>query len=415
MSRKLTQVDQQAIERLQSLIQIPSVTGNEHALARHLLESLQQLGASHSEIVEDQTGRPNVVAVFPSQLGAPSDELVLVAHMDTVTIKGWSEWWSENEPDDERQDPYSAAIAQGAIWGRGAADVKGGIATILSSIARAVSSGKLNKNLIVAFVSDEESGEVGFGTSSGIKSLLPRIQELSHESKLAIYVEPTKLAVYTSQIGFIIADITVLGKSAYFGTPDQGLDSLRIMHQVLSSLWNLDSTLALQEHDRVLGAANLLITSIQGGGPIAVPGKCTVSLIRKVLPGESMTSAQHEIEEVLALVAIPDGATIEVNFPAGRDHSAGGTPLRNDETIEGISEFVSHVERNRLGQINVGGAPYWSEAPLIEEAIGCPCVYWAAGDIAVCHTPNEHLDIGEFLEAIEILTEFIGTPWITKK
>ena len=58
------------------------------------------------------------------------------------------------------------------------------------------------------------------------------------------------------------------------------------------------------------------------------------------------------------------------------------------------------------------GAPYWSEAPLIAHALGIDCVYWAAGDISNCHTPEERINKNDYFAAIKSLAEYLGTPWI---
>ena len=412
MTTELTHLELNAVTELQSLIRIPSITGNESELALYLAARLHALGADVVELVDADSGRPNVVACFEPAQGPGSDELILIGHMDTVTVDGWAEWWSREHPHDPRLDPFAGVVAEGAIWGRGASDVKGGIATILSAIERTrASEAGLGKRLIVAFVCDEESGEPGMGVSAGIKASLPRIRHLAHSPRLAVYVEPTTLRVYTSQVGFQIADVTIEGRSAYFGTPELGIDALQIAHQILGALWQHNAAITATHADPMLGVPNLLVTSISGGGPIAVPGTCSLSLIRKVLPSESMDEAQKSIQDAIASVPIPEGARVTVVFTAGRDHLAGGTPVQNDPTADGIAELVALVTRLRPDRADVGGAPYWSEAPLIQDALHAPCVYWAAGDIAVCHTPQERIDITDLLDSVSIMTEFLQQPW----
>jgi len=104
----------------------------------------------------------------------------------------------------------------------------------------------------------------------------------------AIYVEPTQLAVFTAQIGFFIADITITGKSAYFGVPELGKDALKAGHTVMAALWqHSDAISARAEHD-LIEKGSLLVTQVSAGGLIAVPETCKLSLIRKLLPGESL-------------------------------------------------------------------------------------------------------------------------------
>ena len=103
----------------------------------------------------------------------------------------------------------------------------------------------------------------------------------------AVYVEPTNLDVYTAQIGFFIADIRVTGKSAYFGKPELGIDALKASHQILEALWKHEAELKAGPSHDLVGASSILVTSIESGGYIAVPGDCKLSLIRKLAPGRN--------------------------------------------------------------------------------------------------------------------------------
>ena len=146
---------------------------------------------------------------------------------------------------------------------------------------------RLTGDVAFAFVGDEESGQPGTGVSAGVKHFVGRIEagEVARPD-FAVYVEPTRLAVYPAQIGFFIAEITVTGRSAYFGVPELGEDALKAAHAVLTALWaHSDAVVARAEH-QLVGRGFLLVTGIEGGGFIAVPERCTLSLIRKLLPGE---------------------------------------------------------------------------------------------------------------------------------
>lgn len=402
----------EAIDELRTLIAIPSVTGNEEALARHLSQRLESLGADHIEFVDDPIGRTNVIGVFETDHRDASGELVLVGHMDTVAPLDWTEWWISHEGTSPRSDPYAGAELDGAIWGRGAADVKGGIATILRALDQVRLEGRpLAKRVVVAFVSDEESGEEGMGLSAGLKASANLIAQHAPDARLCIYVEPTTLSVYATQMGFQIADITIHGRTSYFGKPELGIDALRIAHEILTSLWKHNELLQALPEDPLIGKPNLLVTSIQAGGLIAVPGVCKLSLIRKVLPNESMDVAQAAIVDAVRSVHIPQDASVDIEFTAARDHAAGGTPVKNDPSHEAISQFHTALVAVRPDKQTIEGAPYWSEAPILESTIGAPCIYWAAGDIADCHTPRENVNVQDYIDAIQILTGFLTTPW----
>jgi acetylornithine deacetylase len=401
--------EKRAITELQEIIAIPSITGSEKILAAELAKRLEKLGADEVILQEGEDFRANVIATFKGNSPA---ELLLFAHIDTVNTGDWEQFWNKKSGSDPRINPFGGADVDGAIWGRGAGDVKGGIATVLQALAHIKQNSlPLEKSVVVVFVADEESGEPGMGLSNGVKSALPVVQKKSLNPALAVYLEPTELNIYTAQMGFQIVDIEITGKTSYFGKPELGIDALKIGHQILAKLWEHDNTIKLEMKHDLIGNSSLLVTAVNAGGLIAVPGVCTISLIRKVLPGESMEKSGQDLLTVIQSVQVVDGAEVKVTFSASRDHKFGGTPIECDvsKELEKLQAIVnSHHSRISMFE----GAPYWSEAPLIAHALGIDCVYWAAGDISNCHTPEEHINKNDYFAAIKSLAEYLGTPWI---
>ena len=176
-----------------------------------------------------------------------------------------------------------APLADGAVWGRGASDLKAGLCTILEAVRTLDRAGiPLDPTLLFAFVGDEESGEPGSGVSGGARAFSALIASGEvPKPDMAIYVEPTMLDVYVAHMGFFLCDIRVIGKSAYFGVPELGVDALKSAHPVLAALWRYSDELSAGERHPLVGAGFVLPTGIQGGGYIAVPGECTISLIAK--------------------------------------------------------------------------------------------------------------------------------------
>ncbi len=157
--------------------------------------------------------------------------LIFVGHTDTVHVNGWGEHWAG----DQREDPFSGAIVDGEMWGRGTGDLKAGICTSLAALDLIDKAGiTLKGDVSYAFIGDEESGEEGTGISAGIDHLTQSEAFLkAHKPDFAVYVEPTQLQVFPAQMGFFIADISIKGKTAYFGVPEQGIDALKGAHKVM--------------------------------------------------------------------------------------------------------------------------------------------------------------------------------------
>ncbi len=379
-----------------------SVTGNEANFVAHLNAVMTEFALA-PQMAEFLPGRPNI---WGTRKGTGTGQnLMFVGHTDTVHVRGWEEKWR----DTERQDPYSAPQIDGEIWGRGACDLKGGICAALAALRLLDRAGvKLNGDVSYAFIGDEESGEPGTGVSAGARDLVKRVEGGALAAPdFAIYVEPTRLNVYTAQIGFFIADIKVTGKSAYFGTPSKGVDALKAAHAILAAIWQHGEKLNAGPKHSFVGPSDILVTTINGGGYIAVPGQCNLSLIRKLRPSEDLNEAVAAFEAAVHAVKIAPGITVEIDYPAGRDHPLGGSPVEIDPRHPAaltLSDCIADISGDKG---TIGGAPYWSEMPFLVSQIGCPAVYCAPGDISVAHTFEERINCKEYLASIRAFALFM--------
>jgi acetylornithine deacetylase len=381
-----------------------SVTGNEANFTAYLEGRMRALDM----VVQSDDflpGRPNV---WGTREGAGSGRrLLFVGHTDTVHVNGWREHWLGTE----REDPFAAPVIDGAVWGRGAGDLKAGISASLAAVALLDKAGlRLSGDVAFAFVGDEESGEPGTGVSAGVKDFVARVEAGKVEAPdFVVYVEPTRLSVYPAQIGFFIADITITGRSAYFGVPHLGKDALKAGHAVMTALWKHSDDISARVEHGLIGRGFLLVTSLSAGGFIAVPERCTLSLIRKLLPGESLDEAVAELEAVVrAAIADPEiGVTF--SYPAGRDHPLGGTAFEVDEQMPDVHLLSATMAQAMQGRGTIEGAPFWSEASFFVNRLGIPAVYCAPGDIRNCHTYHEHVHVDEYLAGVVGFAAFMAS------
>ncbi len=393
-----------AIALLRGAIGRNSVTGNEASMASYLQGEMQRRGLESIELADFLPGRPNIWGERKGVTGGR--RLLFIGHTDTVHVEGWREHWAGTE----REDPFGAAMIDGAIWGRGAGDLKAGICTSLAALTLLDHAGiRLAGDLAFAFVGDEESGEPGTGVSAGVKDYVTRIEsgEIARPDFI-VYVEPTRLAVYPAQIGFFIADVTITGKSAYFGVPELGKDALKASHAVMSALWRHSDEISARAEHALIGRSFLLITGLEGGGFIAVPETCKLSLIRKLLPGESLDTAAAEMDAVIRGAIADPEIGVEIAYPAGRDHPLGGTAAEIASDLPEVALLSSSVAEAMAGRGVIEGAPFWSETPFFVNRLGIPAVYCAPGDIRNCHTFEEHVDIEEYLAGIVAFASFMA-------
>ena len=403
-ARVAAAVDGEAVvELVREATRIPSVTPHEEAFARWVWRRMDESEAfDTADLAECEPGRPNVCGAAG---GGAGRSLLLAGHLDTVATDDWSQHWRGTD----RADPFGAHMIDGEIWGRGVADQKAGICAVIEAIRAFERAGlKPGGRVSTLFVCDEESGQPGSGVSAGMRAAVEGRAGPRPAADFAIYTEPTTSAIYTAQMGFLIADIAYTGVSAYFGRPELGVDALRAGHRLLDRLWeHSDALRASVAAHELLGEAFLLVTSVTSGGNIAVPGRFELSLIRKVLPGESLNAAAEHIRAIAAAVADEHGVDCAVEFSAPRDHPFGGTPDEIAADHPGVAALARSIEAVTGEPARIEGAPYWSEKPFLRD-LQIPGVYFAPGDISNCHTPFERLAIGELVIATRTLAHFIA-------
>jgi len=373
--RVLREIDpDEVLDLLQRTIRTRSVTMEEAAVGQLLHQELRDIGLDQTEIVDFAPNRPNVWGLLRGSGGGR--RLMFAGHTDTVDVQGWRERWRGTS----REDPFSAVLEDGDVWGRGSADMKAGIVGSVSALRAIKRSGvTLKGDVLVAWVGDEESGIPGSGRSEGIKAIARSIDggEIPRPD-FVIYTEPTTLSIAPAQIGFIIAEVTVVGTSAYFGLPWHGVDALKGAHKLLAQLFAYSDEIWARTPHPLLGRAFNLVTAIEGGGYIAVPDRCKLSMIRTILPDETVESAKAELEGIVQLLAMNEGFRVEIAFTAGRDSAFGGRPAEVATDLEPIRCLERAMEEATGRAAVVAGAPFWSESSFFVHELGIPAVYCGA-------------------------------------
>lgn len=263
---------------LQELVRRPSPNppGDEAAVARHLAETCEALGF-RTEVEDVAAGRPNVYASI-----GPADVpgLLFLLHTDTVPAgEGWT------------HPPFGGALADGRVIGRGAADMKAGIAaaTIAMSALRRSGIALTRSVALAAVVDEEESGH-------GVSALLGRP---GFGASAAIVAEPTELQTIIGCRGNCYVDVEVSGRSAHAGSPQEGRNAVYGAARVVEGIRRLHDELASRRHP-LLGPGGWSVGRIQGGtGTAMVPDRCRISIDRRLLPGESGEDARAQVDVLL--------------------------------------------------------------------------------------------------------------------
>jgi acetylornithine deacetylase len=354
---------EEVIELLKQLVEIDSVNtslvpgaAGEAAIARFVAEWATGAGLK-AEIIGD--------SVIVRSNGGPGRKLLLCGHLDTVGLGGMT-------------DPLIPRIEGDRLYGRGAYDMKAGLAAAL--IACRDSQG-LAGEVIVAAVSDEEH------SSRGIQETLPYLQ-----ADAAIVCEPTELTIAVAHKGFAWTEIEVHGKAAHGSRPHLGVDAILKTGPILVALDRLDKSLRARTHS-LLGSGSLHASLISGGREeTTIPDRCVLTVERRTLPGETLADVEQDIADLLAACAQADP---ELKATSRTTQARDGMQTPPDAEIVRILAAEA-------GDPEIAGASYWADSAFISGA-GIPTVLYGPGGEGA-HADVEWASIADTITCAAVLT-----------
>jgi acetylornithine deacetylase len=296
--------------------------------------------------------------------------------MDTVGIEGMT-------------DPFSAEIRNGKLFGRGAQDMKGSIAAMLSAV-RALTEGgiQLKGDLIFAAVADEEYGSIG--TEALVKS---------HNPDAAIVTEPTNLHLCLAHRGFCVFEVETKGRAAHGSSYREGIDANLHMGRILAELEKLSQNLLDREKHPLLGPPSLHVPLIKGGTELFIySDECKISVERRTLPGETLERLLHEMETIIARLTDEDkrfNAHLKTVI-----HRNAYEISPDAEIVKTVTEVVSRVLGRTPDYI---GHHWWEDSALIAEAGTETVIIGPRGE--GLHSHEEWVDIQSVVDLATILAE----------
>ena len=370
---------------LERMIGIDSIVGNEGALAEYLYGQLQALGLS-AELQQVEPGRFNVYARLPGS--GPSRRLNFCGHLDTVPVcEGWE------------HDPFTPVMRDGRLYGLGAADMKGGIACILTVLKAFVDSGyPFDGELSFSGVVDEEA------YSKGARAML--------ETDLAgcdaiILAEPysgdESRPIPLGITGKVLYELTVRGRAAHGFHPREGINAVEEAARIIAAL----DRLRLREHPD-FGRGNTCTLKIEGGYKVyavVVPDLCRVEINRLLVPGETTASALEDMEELVASLELQ--AQVEVCTKSPRYEPF---LVSRDEPI---IEVFDNVYREMMGvEPRYAYNPGITDANVFGER-NIPCLHLGPewGNV---HQPDEYVSL-EWLERLPRMYARIAADFLEGK
>ena len=393
---------------LQDLIRIPSITGSEEAVASWAVDALRNLGLAVELVSPDPAtvradpdwpGEEMPRTALPVAIGragpAGGRRVILSGHLDVVPPGDPMTWTA---------DPWGGEIRDGRLYGRGACDMKGGVAAILAAVRALSVAGALDAlrgELMVVLVPSEEDG--GQGSLAAIRA--------GATADLAIITEPSNLDVVVAHAGAITFRLTVPGRAAHASQRREGVSALDNLFVLVQALEADEAHRNASEVDPLMTALGLpyptVIGMVRGGDwastvldQVVADGRYGVQL------GQSAAQAEAELRACIAAACARD--------PFLRDHPAsveitggrfGSARVSLDHPLTvGLASTVEAVTGRRPKLI---GEPYGADMQMFINVGATPCVIFGPGDVRLAHGADEYVPLDEVEQCARVLAAWV--------
>lgn len=366
---------------LQDIVRIDSVNpglsangAGEGAVADWLKQTCESLGLE-VRLQETATGRPNVIARWPGTGGGKS--LLLTGHTDVVSVENM------------QGNPFDGRIEDGKLYGRGAYDMKGGLAAILGAVAALKSGGfQPAGDLWLGFVTDEEY--LSLGTDALVKAIQP---------DAAILTEPTEVQLCVAHKGFAWLTLTTYGRAAHGSRYDEGVDAVLHMGRLLAELERLEGEVFPRRQHPLLGRPSAHASLINGGlGLSTFPDTCALQVEHRLLPDEPASYAVELWQAAINRLSAADPrfkAEVKLDFERPGYEIAQDAPIVR--TLHKAFVGVMQAEPTYMGMWA------WLDSAILGRA-GIPTIILGPGG-AGAHAAVEYVYLDDVYRCAAIIAE----------
>lgn len=332
------------------------------------------------EYVETFPGRPSVAVTVKGTGGG--SRLVLNGHLDTVPVDELSLW---------TVDPFGAEIRDGFLYGRGACDMKAGLAAQVAVAHDLLATdARLRGDLVLHFAVGEECGEPG--TLSLIQA--------GHVGDVGVVTEPTQLEVSVATRGLVTMQIRVHGRSTHASRAEEGINPVAKLDRVLGAVGGYRLQVKQGRHD-LLGSGSCTPTVVRGGvKQNAIADNCDLFLDRRLLPGETPEGEVARLRGFLDQLRADDPefdyTLSHLPYPFEPAEIAQDSP---------IALRLQETAAEALGvQPRIVGTPFSCDVRNLVNDAGMDAVIYGPGNVAECHCVDERVSIQQVNDTVTVLT-----------
>ncbi len=327
---------------------------------------------------EPEPGRVSVVGRLDGSAGSGGPSLMLNAHMDTVGVAGMPE-------------PFSGAVRDGKLYGRGSYDMKGSLAACLGAAKALADAGApFQGSLFIAGVADEENA------SLGTADLVRR-----YRLDAAIVTEPTHLEICLAHKGFAWIEVTTEGRAAHGSRPDLGVDANMAMGKILARLAELEQELRGRAPHPLVGPPSLHAGVLQGGtAPSVYAASSKLTIERRMIPGETEDQVVREIAGIIAALSREDPS-----FRATHRLTLAREPFEVSRDAKIVRSVARAVETELKTKPRYGGQTPWMDSALLAAAGVETVVIGPTG--AGAHAAEEWVDVESVVKLTAVLARAV--------
>ncbi|GAC1700904.1 MAG: ArgE/DapE family deacylase [Candidatus Limnocylindrales bacterium] len=402
-------VDPAKVERdLRALIRIPSITGSEDGVQLAVADLFVDAGLQAQRIDPD----PAAIAADPDFPGSemPRTSLpivsaplgrtggrrvLLVGHVDVVPPGGRKTWTT---------DPWGGEVRDGAMYGRGACDMKGGVVAIIAALRALVESGaadRLAGEVLAVSVPSEEDG--GQGMLAAIRA--------GCTGDAAVITEPTRLDVVIAHAGAITFRLTVPGRAAHASKRREGVSALDNLYTLTRALTVDETARNAAERDPLMATLGLPYPTIIG--TVAGGEWASTVLDRIVAEGRygvrlGQTWRDAEVELRACVRAACDADSFLRDHPAEVEITGGRFSSSRVQADHPLPVSLAATMTATLGRTPAfRGEPYGADMRLLVNEGSTPTVIFGPGDVRHAHSADEHVPLAEVVECARVLAAWV--------
>ena len=402
-------IDLELIEAdLRTLIRVPSITGSEDAVQVEMERLFGEIGLETARIEPDPAAIAadpdfpgaemprTTLPVITGRIGRPGGRrLLLVGHVDVVPPGDPATWTA---------DPWGGEIRDGAMYGRGACDMKGGVVAIVAALRALVASGAadaLDGEVLAVSVPSEEDG--GQGMLAAIRA--------GCTGDAAVITEPTGLDVVIAHAGAITFRLIVPGRAAHASVRREGVSALDNLYTLIGALEADEAARNAAETDPLMTALGLpyptIIGKVEGGewastvlDRVVAEGRYGVKL------GQTWRDAEADLRAAVDEACAADPFLRE--HPVGLELTGGRFSSSRVAADHPLPVSVAATAEAVLGRRPaLLGEPYGADMRLLVNEGATPTVIFGPGDVRFAHSADEHVPLREVADCARVLASWV--------